>query len=142
MKYKLTVSSHRVTVEAKNLNSAVHKASKQLIKEGKIEQKPRFSDSQGEWVGVTINNEIHYSDVSDPIEFNASDFRIREEKESNPDNDWVRNSDSAGLAYPTVVVTPRQKMPSQPASPVSISPLKDRKKLLKRKQAKNNGKSN
>ncbi len=134
MKYSLSVSGHSVEVEAKNLNSAVHKASKKLIKEGKIEQKPRFSDSSGEWVGVTVENDITYSRASTPISFDASEFRVGPEKEAQDHNDWVRHEAVSDEPRSYVVVTPRTPMP-KPEVVGSMPPLKWRKKYLARKKA-------
>ena len=82
---------------------------------------------------MTINNPITYSDAYAPIQFNASKFSLHAEKDPNPDNEWVRHEDSAGLASPTVVITPRQKMPT-PEVAIETNSLKERQKLLKRKQ--------
>jgi hypothetical protein len=134
MKYSLSVSGHPVEVEAKNLNSAVHKASKELIKEGKIEKKPKYSDSSGEWVGVTVENEIKYSPASAPISFDASAFRVGPEKEAQEHNDWVRHEAEPEEQRSYMVVTPRKPLP-KPEAVGAMPPLKWRKKYLARKKA-------
>ena len=134
MKFSLTISGHPAEVEAKNLNSAVHKASKLLIKEGKIEKKPRFSDSQGEWIGVTVENDIAYSVASEPITFDPTEFSLGPEKKAQEHNDWVRHEAVPDEQRTYVVVTPRKPLP-KPEAVGAMPPLKWRKKYLARKKA-------
>jgi polyribonucleotide nucleotidyltransferase len=60
--FLLTIQGHSARVEARTLQSAVHKAAKSLIKDGKIEDKPRWDGT--DWLGVNvIEPEITTSDV-------------------------------------------------------------------------------
>lgn len=58
----MTIQGHRASVESRTLQSAVHKAAKVLLREGKIEEKPTWNGT--EWRGVdVIEPEITTSEV-------------------------------------------------------------------------------
>lgn len=60
--FTLLIQGHKSEVQARSLQSAVHKASKDLISRGRIENKPRWNGT--EWLGVeVVSPEIHTSEV-------------------------------------------------------------------------------